>query len=92
MKRFKDLLKTFIDCHEGFLNKALHIIGLLVLFYGLLEKSLLFVLLGAFIQELGHVYQYIRTKEKKASPWTCLKPQSVFAYPLLVVAIIYVLF
>ena len=59
---------------------------------GIFEKSILLVLEGAVVQELGHVYQYIKTKNKKYSPWYCFKPQTLFAYPLFIVIILYVLF
>lgn len=84
--------KTFILCHEGTLNKVLHVFGLLTLLTGLFYKSIALVIAGAVIQELGHFYQYYKSGLLRHSPLTCLKPQSIFAYPLLLLAIAYVLF
>jgi hypothetical protein len=80
----------FVDCHEGNINKVLHVIGLSLVGIGIYYKSLAFVLVGSVVQELGHTYQYLKTRDPKASPWHCLKPQSIFAYPILILIIIYV--
>ncbi len=64
----KVYLRQFIICHEGILNKILHIVGFGFIGVGIFYKSLFFVLTGAVIQELGHFYQYMKTGEKKYSP------------------------
>ena len=87
----KKYLKQFIECHYGILNRILHIIGFSVIGVGIYYKSLIFVLTGAVIQELGHFYQYAKTGKFRDSPWHCLKPQSLFAYPILILIIVYVL-
>ncbi|HWY79544.1 MAG TPA: hypothetical protein VNW29_04240 [Candidatus Sulfotelmatobacter sp.] len=46
---------------------------------------------GGVTQELGHVYQYAKTKNFKESPLYCLKPQSIFAFPSFILIILYVL-
>ncbi len=90
MFRMIHTLKQFIGCHTGTINRVLHVIGILFVVTGLFEKSLFFVIAGAVIQESGHFYQYARTKKFKDSPLHCLKPQLIFAYPLLLAAILFV--
>lgn len=87
----KKYFKQFIDCHKGTLNRIIHIIGFILIGIGIIEKSLLLVISGGITQELGHVYQYAKTKNFKESPLYCLKPQSIFAYPLFILIILYVL-
>ncbi len=81
----------FVECHAGLLNKFIHVVGFVLIGFGILGKSLVLVLGGAVVQEFGHVYQYIKTHEGRFSPWNCFKPQLMFAYPLLIVIILYVL-
>ncbi len=57
---------------------------------GIFEKSLLLVITGALVQELGHVYQYLKTRDPKDNPISGLKAQSIFALPLFILIIIYV--
>lgn len=88
----KKYLKQFIECHEGTINKIIHIVGFILLGFGIWQKSIFLVFGGAGVQELGHVYQYIKTKNPKYSPLHCFKPQTLFAYPLFILIILYVLF
>ena len=88
----KNYLKQFIECHKGTLNRVIHIAGFAIIGFGIFEKSIFLVLGGAIFQELGHVYQYIKTKNPKYSPLYCFKPQTLFAYPLFIIIILYVLF
>ncbi len=62
MKTFIQTSKFFFtDFHKGTVNITLHIISFLVMFYGLVVKDTLLVILGlAVIDELGHVYNYFR--------------------------------
>ncbi len=83
--------QQFIDCHDGLFNRIIHIVGFSLIGIGILEKSLSFVIIGGVTQELGHFYQYAKTKKFKDSPLYCLKPQSIFALPLLILIILYVL-
>jgi len=85
-------LKEFIECHEGVLNRIIHIAGLGIIVWGIFEKSVSLVILGALIQEGGHFYQYWKTGDKKYSPWFCFKPQLFFAYPLFILIILYIIF
>lgn len=84
-------LKQFIGCHKGLINNLLHIVGLSLIGIGIWQKSLLLVLAGGIVQELGHIYQYAKTRNIKDSPFYCLKPQLIFAYPIYILIIIYVI-
>ena len=89
--KLKQHFLEFIGCHGGTVNRILHMIGFILIFVGIIIKNVYIVLVGAVVQEKGHFYQYSKTKEKKDSPLQCLKPQLIFAYPLLILIIIYVL-
>ena len=84
-------LTQFIRCHKGTMNRSLHIAGFSLMGLGILEKSLTLVISGSVVQELGHIYQYVKTRDFKDSPFYCLKPQLLFAYPLFILIIIYVI-
>ncbi|QQR54562.1 hypothetical protein IPG41_05215 [Candidatus Peregrinibacteria bacterium] len=84
--------KKFVECHTGVLNKLIHVLGFALVGLGILEKSLSLVLVGAFVQEFGHIYQYMKTHEGRFSPWQCFRPQLLFAYPLLILIILYVVY
>jgi len=50
----------FTDFHKGTVNIILHLISFTVMFYGLVIRDTLFVILGlAIINELGHIYNYL---------------------------------
>ena len=85
-KRFKE----FIRCHEGVLNRILHILGFSLIGLGIWEKSFSFVIVGAGTQELSHFYQYAKTKNIKDSPLYCLKSQVLFVYPILFLILVYI--
>jgi len=87
----KKYFSQFIDCHHGIFNKILHLIGFGMIGAGIFNKNLSFVIAGALIQELGHFYQYSKTRKLKDSPWHCLRPQLLFAYPILALITLYVL-
>lgn len=87
-----NLLKQFIRCHKGTVNRIIHVIGFSLIGIGIWDKSLLFVFGGGITQEFGHVYQYAKTRNIKDSPFYCIKPQSFFAYPIFILIIIYVIF
>ncbi len=88
----KQQLKEFLNFHEGKLNKVIHILGFAILGLGILEKNLALVIVGGVTQELGHFYQYARTKREKDSPWHGLKSQSIFAIPIFILIVLYVAF
>lgn len=90
--KISGLWNIFHICHEWNVNKFLHFIGFSLVFLWIIYKNIYLVLLGGIIQELGHVYQYYQTKDKKHSPFTCMKPQSLFAYPIFFLIIMYVIF
>ena len=49
----------FTDFHKGTVNIILHIISFTVMFYGLIIKDTVLLILGiGVINELGHVYNY----------------------------------
>lgn len=83
-------LQQFIRCHEGAINKLLHAVGFALIGIGIWQKSLLFVIGGGIAQELGHFYQYSKTRNSKDSPLFCLRPQLLFAYPLFILIVVYV--
>ena len=84
-------LKQFIECHTGIVNRLIHLVGFTLIGLGILDKSLMLVITGGITQEAGHFYEYFKTKNPKSSPLFCLKPQSIFAYPLFFLIIIYVI-
>ena len=88
----KKYLKQFVECHHGTINKIIHAIGFAAIGLGIVEKNVFYVIGGGVFQELGHAYQYIKTKNPKYSPFYCVKPQTLFAYPLFILIILYVLF
>ena len=85
-------LKEFIRCHKGTINRLLHVIGFTLIGLGIWQKSFLLVIGGAVTQELGHFYQYAKTRNIKDSPFYCLKPQALFAYPIFTLILLYVYF
>ena len=86
------MYKEFITCHEGVVNRIFHIVGITLVIFGLLNKDIVLFIVGAFTQEFGHVYQYLKTKQYKYSPLFCFKPQLLFAYPLFLIGALYILF
>ncbi len=60
MKTFLQNSKFFFtDFHKGTVNIILHVVSFTVMFYGLVIKDTLLVILGvAVIDELGHLYNY----------------------------------
>lgn len=86
----KTRLKQFIRCHKGDVNRALHAVGFTLVGWGVWDKSLTLALSGAVTQELGHFYQYAKTRDFKDSPFYCFKPQALFAYPIFILIIIYI--
>ena len=85
-------LNQFIGCHKGTINRIIHIIGFALIGLGIIEKSLVYVCAGGSAQELGHMYQYLKTRKLTDSPVYCIKPQLIFAYPLFILIILYILF
>lgn len=81
----------FVGYHTGTINKLIHVVGFALIGVGVFEKSLSLVIAGGLTQELGHFYEYYRTKTPQSSPWACVKPQSIFAYPLFILIILYVI-
>ncbi len=90
MSSLNKYLKSFIDFHEGLLNRIIHIVGFALIGVGIAEKSLLFVAVGGITQELGHFYQYAKTKKAKDNPLNGLKSQSLFAIPLFILIVLYI--
>lgn len=87
----KKIIKDFIVCHEGVINKIFHLVGFVLVGYGLWKLDIYFYILGVITQEGGHFYQYIKTKDYKYSPLNCLKPQAIIAYPLFALGLIYII-
>lgn len=85
-------LNHFKRCHKGLINKLFHVLGFGLIGLGIFYKDVFFVLAGALTQEAGHFYQYIKTKNPKDSPLHCLKPQAIFAYPVLALIVLYILY
>ena len=61
MSKFVEDSKFFFtDFHKGTVNIILHIISFTVMFYGLVIKDIVLVIIGvAVIDELGHIYNYV---------------------------------
>ncbi|MBT4446550.1 hypothetical protein HOA92_00790 [archaeon] len=91
MVNIKHLFLEFIGCHGGKVNRFLHVLGLALILTSIFQKNIYLLIIGAIFQEMGHFYQYYKTKNKSESPLQCLKPQLLFAYPLLIIIIIYIL-
>ena len=62
--KLKQHFLEFIGCHGGTVNRILHMIGFILIFVGIIIKNVYIVLVGAVVQEIGHFYQYSKTKEK----------------------------
>ena len=90
--RLIQMYRNFIICHEGTINRILHVLGIALVIFGLFDKDIVIFIAGAFIQEFGHVYQYFKPKQYKYSPLFCFKPQLLFAYPLFLIGALYILF
>ncbi|MBI3385114.1 hypothetical protein HY030_02905 [Candidatus Gottesmanbacteria bacterium] len=88
---FKKYFQQFVDFHEGTVNKIIHLVGFALLGLAIIEKSLLLVFVGGLTQELGHIYQYAKTKKQSVNPLHGLKGQSLFALPFFVLIVLYVL-
>ena len=89
MERAQLLLAQFIRCHHGTINIVVHIVGFGIIGVGVWQKSVLLIIVGAAVQELGHVYQYAKTRNIKDNPFYCVKPQAFFAYPFFILLILY---
>lgn len=89
MSYARQLFAQFVRCHHGTINIVVHVIGFGLVGFGVWEKSVLLIITGAITQELGHVYQYLKTRNIKDSPLYCIKPQAFFAYPLFIFLILY---
>lgn len=87
-----DRLNEFINFHEGTINKLLHIAGFSLLGLGIVQKSLFWVVVGGVTQELGHFYQYYKTKRPQDNPLLGIRSQSIFAIPLFILIVLYVYF
>lgn len=83
-------LKQLIECHEGTVNRLIHLVGFVLIGFGLMEKSLMLVIAGFVVPESGHFYQYAITKNIKQSPLFCFRPQLIYVFPLFVLAVLYV--
>lgn len=84
-------LKQLIECHDGTVNRLIHLVGFVLIGLGIMEKSLMLVIAGFVIPESGHFYQYAITKNIKYSPLFCFKPQLIFVFPLFILTILYVM-
>lgn len=89
MKRLQELLAQFIRCHHGTINILVHIVGFTIVGVGVWQKSVLLIIGGALFTELGHFYQYAKTRNIKDSPFYCVKPQAFFAYPVFILLALY---
>ena len=82
-------LKDFLECHSGKINGVLHVIGLALQGVAIFEKSIPLFVLGGVSQELGHVYQYVKTGKTEHSPWFCARSQHFLAHILFVLVVLY---
>lgn len=90
--KIEKMYREFITCHEGAINRVFHVVGIALVIFGLLDKDIVIFIVGAFVQEFGHVYQYFKTKKYQHSPAFCFKPQLLFAYPLFIIGALYIIF
>ena len=84
-------LKQFIECHDGIVNKLIHVVGVIIIIFGIYYKNIPIVLLGFLVPELGHTYQYWKTKNIKYAPWFCIKSQLRIVPPVIILIILYIL-
>jgi len=87
----QDYFKEFIKCHDGMVNRLLHIIGFIIIYFGIIKINIWWFIVGTIIQEIGHVYQYLKTKKIIYHPLYCFKPQLIFAFPIYIAFMIYIL-
>lgn len=88
LKFKEDTRFFFTDFHKGSTNIFLHLISFIVLFKGLIDKSILLVILGfAVFDELGHLYNYFFkfNKDPKYNPVRMIPYQILYPGFVLVI-------
>ena len=59
MNKLKGKIRFFITgFHQGTVNRVLHALGIALLLYAILIKSITYVVAAIIIMELGHWHQY----------------------------------
>lgn len=84
-------LKEFVGFHGGIVNRLIHLVGFAIVGLGIVEKNIVWVVVGGVTQELGHFYQYAKTGKPQDNPWHGLRSQSIFAFPIFIAIVVYVL-
>lgn len=84
---FKTLTYFLAEFHSGAVNIFLHLCGLLVAIYALLNKNYLLVLLAPIISESGHLYNFYFRKISYPKNLLTLLVTQLIAYLLLVLGI-----
>jgi len=91
-KFIEDSKFFFTDFHKGTVNIILHIISFAVMFYGLVVKDTLLVILGlAVIDELGHIYNYLFLFKRDPKYGVRMVPYQIF-YALIGILILMKIF
>ena len=61
----KHMLMFFLDdFHHGAANHVIHFFGFFLLGYGVGKSNLLIIVASPFIMEFGHLYNFIKGKDK----------------------------
>ena len=71
----------FTSFHKGTVNILLHIISFTILFKGLINKSVILVIIGfAIIDEMGHLYNYffLFKRNEKYNPLRMIPYQIIY--------------
>ncbi len=80
------------EFHSGAINRLIHLIGILLLVWGVVERNILIVIIAPVIMEMGHIYNhfYLRKPIKYFNLLTLLKTQTI-AYTLLALVMTFIL-
>ena len=78
-KFIEDSKFFFTDFHKGTVNITLHVFSFAVMFYGLVAKDTLLVILGlAVIDEFGHLYNYFMLFKRDPKYGVRMVPYQIF--------------
>lgn len=59
----KSKLTYFLgEFHAGFVNRLIHIVGLVLLIWGVMERNFLVIFIAPIIMEMGHLYNHLLLK------------------------------
>lgn len=90
--KIMNLKHFFADFHTGFINRTLHIIGILMFIFGAWQLNWLMMLISMFIPEIGHIYNHYskRVDVSKIKIITILFWQTILSSPALITTFVIV--